>query len=79
VPLIESVPGALDASAQKISVKLGAAYKKGKKTISYGTLRRSAEGRLPGEGDPVVPRRLERGSHVQGAVPEEVIERTAAS
>jgi hypothetical protein len=38
VPLIESVPGALDASAESISVKLGAAYKKGKKTISYGTL-----------------------------------------
>jgi len=38
VPLIESVPGALDASAEKISVKLGAAYKKGKKTVSYITV-----------------------------------------
>jgi hypothetical protein len=38
VPLIESVPGALDASAETIKVKLGAAYKKGKKVISYGTL-----------------------------------------
>jgi hypothetical protein len=38
IPLIESVPGALDASAESISVKLGAAYKKGKKTISYGTV-----------------------------------------
>jgi hypothetical protein len=36
VPLIESVPGALDASAESIKVKLGAAYKKGKKVISYG-------------------------------------------
>jgi hypothetical protein len=35
VPLIESVPGALDASAKEINVKVGAAYKKGKKTISY--------------------------------------------
>jgi hypothetical protein len=38
VPLVESVPGALDASIQTIKVKVGAAYKKGKKTISYGTL-----------------------------------------
>jgi hypothetical protein len=38
VPLIESVPGALDASAENISVKLGAAYKKGKKVVSYGYL-----------------------------------------
>jgi hypothetical protein len=38
VPLIESVPGALDASAERISVKLGAAYKKGKKVVSYGYL-----------------------------------------
>ncbi len=38
VPLIESVPGALDASALFINVKVGAAYKKGKKTISYGTM-----------------------------------------
>jgi hypothetical protein len=38
VPLVESVPGALDASIQTIKVKVGAAYKQGKKTISYGTL-----------------------------------------
>jgi hypothetical protein len=38
VPLVESVPGALDASIQTIKVKVGAAYKRGKKTISYGTL-----------------------------------------
>ncbi|HZL49245.1 MAG TPA: hypothetical protein VFC30_09560 [Solirubrobacteraceae bacterium] len=38
VPLVESVPGALDASINTIKVKVGAAYKQGKKTISYGTL-----------------------------------------
>jgi hypothetical protein len=38
VPLVESVPGALDASAERISVKVGAAYKKGKKTVYYGTV-----------------------------------------
>ncbi len=38
VPLVESVPGALDASAKVISVKVGAAYKKGKKTFYYITV-----------------------------------------
>jgi hypothetical protein len=38
VPLIESVPGALDGSAEYFKVKIGAAYKKGKKLISYGTV-----------------------------------------
>lgn len=38
VPLIESVPGALDGSAEFFKVKVGAAYKKGKKLISYGTV-----------------------------------------
>jgi hypothetical protein len=38
VPLIETVPGALAASAEQINVKVGAAYKQGKKLISYGSL-----------------------------------------
>jgi hypothetical protein len=38
VPLIESVPGALDASAEEINVRVGAAYKKGKKTVYYITV-----------------------------------------
>lgn len=38
VPLIETVPGALDASAQTISVKVGAAHRQGKKTIYYITV-----------------------------------------
>jgi hypothetical protein len=35
VPLVESVPGAPDASVESINVVVGAAYKKGKKTNYY--------------------------------------------
>lgn len=38
VPLIETVPGALDASAQEINVTVGAAYKQGKKKVYYITV-----------------------------------------
>ncbi len=38
VPLIESVPGALDASAKEINVVVGAAYKQGKNTVYYITV-----------------------------------------
>jgi len=38
VPLVETVPGAQDASVAKIKVKSGSAIKKGGKTIYYGTL-----------------------------------------
>ncbi len=38
VPLIETVPGALDASAEEGTIKVGAAYRQGKKTISYVTI-----------------------------------------
>jgi hypothetical protein len=38
VPLIESVPGALDASFEEGAISVGAAYKQGKKTISYITV-----------------------------------------
>ncbi len=38
VPLVESVPGALDASTENISVTVGAAYKQGKKLVSYITV-----------------------------------------
>ncbi len=38
VPLVESVPGALDASVKAINVRVGAAYKKGKKTTYYITV-----------------------------------------
>lgn len=36
VPLISTVPGGFDASAEEINVKIGAAVMKGKKLISYG-------------------------------------------
>jgi hypothetical protein len=38
VPLIETVPGALDASLQEGTVTVGAAYRQGKRTISYVTV-----------------------------------------
>jgi hypothetical protein len=38
VPLIETVPGGFDASAESIKVTVGAITKKGKKLISYGTV-----------------------------------------
>jgi hypothetical protein len=48
VPLIETVPGALDASFKTGTIKVGAAYKQGKKTISYVTLpKRCPKGGLP--------------------------------
>jgi hypothetical protein len=38
VPLIETVPGALDASMYEGTISVGAAYRQGKKTISYITM-----------------------------------------
>jgi hypothetical protein len=38
VELVQSVPGAPPVSTESINIKVGAAYKKGKKTVSYGTL-----------------------------------------
>ena len=38
VPLVESLPGAPDASVERIDVKVGGARKSGKKTHYYGTL-----------------------------------------
>lgn len=38
VPLVETVPGAPYASVFRIKGKVGAAYKQGKKLISYGTV-----------------------------------------
>jgi hypothetical protein len=48
VPLIETIPGALDASAVSISLKLGAAFRRGRQVISYGTMpRRCPRGGFP--------------------------------
>jgi hypothetical protein len=38
VQLVQSVPGAPPVSTESINIKVGSAYRKGKKTISYGTL-----------------------------------------
>jgi len=38
VPLVETVPGAPDASVETIDVTAGSAYKKGKTTVYYGTV-----------------------------------------
>jgi hypothetical protein len=38
VKLVQSVPGAPPVSTESINLKVGSAYKQGKKTISYGTL-----------------------------------------
>ena len=38
IKLIESVPGAPPVSTESITIKVGAAYKQGKKTVYYGTL-----------------------------------------
>jgi len=48
VPLIETVPGALDASFEHGILKVGAAYRRGNKTIPYITLpKRCAQGGWP--------------------------------
>jgi hypothetical protein len=48
VPLIESVPGALDASLEEASIRVGAAYRRGKQTISYVTVpKRCPQGSWP--------------------------------
>lgn len=48
VPLIETLPGADDASVLSFDVTIGAAYRKGRKTISYLTLpKRCPKGGVP--------------------------------
>jgi hypothetical protein len=49
VPLVETVPQGPDASVLSFKVKVGAAYKRGRKTVSYITQPR----RCPGGGFPV--------------------------
>jgi hypothetical protein len=51
VPPVASVPGAALASVKRIHVKVGAAYKKGKKIVSYGTLPKKGE--CPKKGFPI--------------------------
>jgi hypothetical protein len=48
VPLIATVPGAPDASALSIEVKIGAAFRKGKRVTYYGRVpRRCPKGGFP--------------------------------
>jgi hypothetical protein len=48
VPLVESVPGALDASEQTLDVEVGAAYRRDGKTFSYVTVpKKCSKGGLP--------------------------------
>ena len=47
VPLVETVPGAQDASVHSITVKLGSAIKKHGKTIYYGRVPTHCKGGLP--------------------------------
>jgi len=47
VQLVDSVPGAPPVSTESINIKVGAAYKKGKKIVSYGTLPKTCKGGLP--------------------------------
>jgi hypothetical protein len=49
IPLIETVPGALAASDEQFKIKLGAAFKKGKKLVSFGTVPSTCHGRLTGK------------------------------
>jgi hypothetical protein len=52
VPLIETLPGAPDGSATRIRVKAGAAYRKGRRTVYYGTVPRSCpKGGFPGRAE----------------------------
>jgi hypothetical protein len=46
VPLVETVPGAPYASVEAIKIRVGAAYKKGKKTVYYGTMPTKCKGGL---------------------------------
>jgi hypothetical protein len=48
IPLVETVPGAPYGSVEAIKVKVGAAFKQGKKLISYGVIpKKCAKGGFP--------------------------------
>jgi hypothetical protein len=52
VPLVESVPGALDASVEFIKIEVGAAYKKHNKLASYLTAPKSCpKGGFPAKAE----------------------------
>ncbi len=52
VPLVETVPGAQDASVKSVSVKVGSAIRKGGKTIYYGRVPKTCpKGGFPAKGE----------------------------
>jgi hypothetical protein len=72
VPLIETVPGAPDASTLSIGVKIGAAFRKGKRAVYYGTVPK----RCPRGGFPVKSELLFAG--IAGLAPQTVSVTTKA-
>ena len=75
IPLVETVPGAQDASVKSIQLKVGTAMRKGGKAIFYGRLPRSCpKGFLPGQDGAHVrrPRRPDPADghgRIQGTLP----------
>ncbi len=51
IPLIETVPGALAASDEQFKIKIGAAYMKGKKLVSFGTVPSKCKGHFTGRAE----------------------------
>ena len=52
MPLVETVPGAQDASVTSISVKVGSAIKSNGKTIYYGSVPKTCpKGGFPGKAE----------------------------
>jgi hypothetical protein len=78
VPAIATVPGAALASTKKINVKVGAAIKKGKKLISYGTMPK----KCPKGGFPVKAELIFGGSYGgerEFGIPAETVTKTYKS
>ena len=73
VKLVDSVPGAPPVSTESINIKIGAAYKQGKKTIYYGTVpKKCPKGGFPVKVELTFATGETVDGHVQGAVPQEV-------
>jgi hypothetical protein len=51
IPLIETLPGADAASAEQFKIKIGAAFKRGNKLVSFGTLPKTCKGHLTGKAE----------------------------
>jgi len=51
IPLIETLPGADAASAEQFKIKIGAAFKRGNKLVSFGTVPKTCKGHLTGKAE----------------------------